>query len=304
MIFTDDFRWYFVLQKIALTKKIQRSKQLLLKIIFTAGTWGSMRVKMFDNYLKTKQIDSTLINDLISFRQAYNYPNAYLLHSSSQTDFKLTSCNYFDYKNDHDEYSDQFIDDYHKNLLFSPSSIDNILGTASVIYWGFQTFNHNYAMNRVKWHLNGRCGSKNLSPYIVAITLKKIIECNDVSEALSKLSALNELGSLSFGSKVISFMYPEKAGVYDKQIHDGLVKTSWAKTAQLIGSIGTVSNKNKITYSNWCAFLSSIAQKINDGISEGKNNWAWTSQSGVSMKWRAVDVERAIFQKFRQSNKQ
>lgn len=195
--------------------------------------------------------------------------------------------------------TDLELDQYHHQLLHSSDPEQNLLGTASVIFWGFYTFKRTYALNKVKWHIEG---IKSKSPSTPELIQEKLIGANsriDVGKAIGEIESLSQLGSIPFASKVIAFMKPESAGIYDNQIHKGLTSCDWFEASKLETRIGTASSRSvQNGYTRWCDFLVRIADTLNTEIDNGQL-WQWTDRSGKNCKWRALDVERALFNYFK-----
>ena len=261
---------------------------------------------MFEEYFDSRQsiIVESLGKKLAHLRNQYDYPKAFLKKSKTKTNIEITPgfwCDPVEYPKE--VKSDIELDSYHRQLLFSESAEDNLLGSSSVIFWGFQTFNQKIALFRVNRHLVGDRGKPGTSPAKIKNVLDSIRKSSSLGEAITKLSPVSQLGRTSFASKLISFMYPEAAGVYDSQICRGLSKFSWAKENNLVFRIDQASVSSpriQDGYMRWCEFLSQVAEKMNDGISSGRD-WSWKDPVAGSQLWRAVDVERALFQFFRKS---
>jgi len=99
---------------------------------------------------------------------------------------------------------------------------------------------------------------------------------------------------------VIAFYDPAHAGVLDNRLEVGLQKSRWARGAPFLGGIGQVRHPGKRNaYRSWCEFLCKIADRLNAGITAGKP-WHWQGTEAAPQKWRAIDVERAIFRSFQQ----
>jgi hypothetical protein len=95
---------------------------------------------------------------------------------------------------------------------------------------------------------------------------------------------------MSFASKLLMFMNPTAAVVYDSVIARYLQAGSF-------GSLGWLANDPKSqnrraqsgVYNNWCAYCIDTANEMNRHGSE------WIDWDGSRQVWRAVDVERAVF---------
>lgn len=263
---------------------------------------------MFTNYFKSigTPISSELAEELRNMRNKYDYPKSYLFKSHNASLVKISS-NYWasQYVGVTNEKSDISVDNYHRNLLKSDSPEDVLLGTSSVIFWGYQTFNKKidveprYALNKVRWHLQGHYDKPATSPILIHQVLQKIKISKSPGDGLAQLSCISQLGQTPFASKVIAFLYPETTGVYDSQIMNGLNRSQWAEVAGLQCQTGNVSSiKVQKGYTKWCNFLTKISSELNHGINNGKE-WFWVDPIEGIQNWRAVDVERAIFHYFK-----
>jgi hypothetical protein len=197
------------------------------------------------------------------------------------------------------EVTDDWLDSYHYNLLRAESASDRLLGLCSVIYWGFYTFGDNYSRERVRRHLRGYDNCPGTTPEVAmqktdAMTLS--LQAGDTGTALAELSDVGQLGRTPFASKVVAFLAPSITGVYDNRIRNGLATERW--TRHINSGIGMTSSSSvQRSYQSWCCYLSLIAGQLNLGISLGKN-WTWSCGESGQKKWRAMDVERALFAKY------
>jgi hypothetical protein len=109
---------------------------------------------------------------------------------------------------------------------------------------------------------------------------------------------LTQLGFTPFASKVIAFMYPERGGVLDNKLAEGLASSTWAQGAPFLNGIGDVRvPRYQRRYAAWCDFLCTVADNINAGIAGGAV-WHWRGGASGPQRWRAIDVERALFAHF------
>jgi len=255
---------------------------------------------MLSSYFTNGEISENIANNFIKHRNEYNYPNVRLRASKKPTKIKISDSLWAETDESKlDKPTDLELDEYHFSLLSSSDPDENLLGTSSVIFWGYYTFKRNYALNKLKWHLDGY--RSKLATSTSTINQKILLIKNEPNNglAMSHLSDISQLGSIPFASKVITFLRPETAGIYDNQIHKGLIGCDWYKKSLLNTRIGAVRYKNvQNGYDRWCSFLSQFATDLNNGITEGQN-WRWHDSSGVISTWRAVDVERALFNYFK-----
>lgn len=259
---------------------------------------------MFSEYINnpSKIINKSLADQLIYLRNKYDYPKSYLVKSNDPTDIfidenfwaKPIVC-------DNGIYSDIELDNYHHRLLHSDVPSENLLGTASVIFWGFQTFSEKLSLIRTMRHIDGYKNKPKSLPSNINSTLHLISKTKNPGTGLGYLSPISQLGQTPFASKVIAFMFPETTGVYDNQIMNGLKRSrsEWAHSAGLVTPVGDVSKPStQHGYTKWCQFLTEVAGAVNAGIADG-NAWHWTDPCGSKNSWRAIDVERALFHYFK-----
>jgi len=186
------------------------------------------------------------------------------------------------------------IDRHHHALLHDENPHKNLAGLASVIYWGFATFGDNYARNRVGWFLNGR---RDKAPVAADAAQRSLcrsridLGARRFDRALSNLGSLGQLGRTPFASKVVAFLDPDRAGVYDNRImlglrdhpalagHKGGPLGIFHRCQDGVGSV--LSPSIGARYQAWCEALQKIATSAN--------------AAAIGAPVRAIDVERAIF---------
>ena len=216
------------------------------------------------------------------------------------------------------------LDSYHRELLQDDSPAKNLAGLASVIYWGYASFgNHHalnkvlcilrehgskscvnfdaaknqvndvrfsdgYARNRVRWFLCGRSkGPVTRDSAKESINdARNAISQRCYGKALGHIGRMGQLGYTPFASKVVAFLAPDDAGVYDKQIKIGLNEHPilldsglFDKCQTGVGSASSTSIQKR--YNQWCDVLQKIAEKTNN------------ERNCRSL--RPLDVERAIY---------
>ncbi len=245
---------------------------------------------------------------LQDFRASYSYPKAYMRIAKKEEagDVQLFEggpmavfC-----RPAESEVTDLCLDRYHQGLLCpkkpeQPGQPDQqtqvVLGLASVIYWGFYTFGHNFAVNRVNWCLQGR------PPHGNPVCQNEAVRCLETAcnhaktghmgQAMSALSGLNQLSRTPFASKVIAFLDPDKAGVYDNRIRNGLHQDPYPLAIRNgVGSVRTVRYQQR--YQAWCEYLQQVAGLLNQQGSR------WSCGANQKKEWRPLDVERALFAAF------
>lgn len=207
--------------------------------------------------------------ELQDFRRLYAYPKAYvrLAAESEEWDMILpTNQKIVFYQPAPHEITDLNLDNNHQNLLLSGKYSDQILGVISVIYWGFYTFSRNYAINRVNWFINGHQNDNNpIQPNDVSFCLNNAqthLENNQIGRSIAAIGSLNQLGRTPFASKVIAFMAPDKAGVYDNRIQNGLNHPPYPQFIR--NGVGAVNlHVIQQRYQAWCDYLQKVANFLN-----------------------------------------
>ncbi|MCI0148045.1 hypothetical protein KNO81_19345 [Paraburkholderia sediminicola] len=190
--------------------------------------------------------------------------------------------------------TDYQLDEYHRELLTASNAIKNLLGSTSVVYWGFYTWSPEIAHIRARRHLMGFRSRLGTSPERIADAFARMDTAASMGEALGALAGFSQLGRTPFASKVCTKRHPERGGVLDTQLFKGLSRSGWAAGAAFL-RLGSVADARcQDAYMAWCAVLSSIASQLNAGIDAGLP-WHWEDTDGSRRRWRAVDVERAIF---------
>lgn len=250
----------------------------------------------------TPHITDDLANELRSCRADYNYPKAFIERTDAQScDIQISENIFASYRTPRqNQVTNNRLDSYHHNLLMSNDPQEQLLGLASVVYWGFYTFGETYARVRVTRLIDGY---GNYPPTTTDVAANRIgnvsrfLDQGDVGSALGSLSGISQLNRTPFASKVVAFLAPSVAGVYDNRIQDGLSEEAWA--SHLNKGVGAVSSPSiKNSYQSWCMFLSLVSSQLNFGISVGRN-WSWSCGENMNQTWRALDVERALFAKYR-----
>ncbi len=187
--------------------------------------------------------------------------------------------------------TDRELDAYHHTLLHHTSEHENLAGLASVIYWGYATFGNNgtYGRNKVTWFMQAR-GNGPASAARCLQEARNAVAQAQYGEALGAVGQMSQLGQTPFASKVIAFLCPDHAGVYDNRIANGLVDHPVLRNQtrpgglfeHCTGGVGRVASPTiRRKYQAWCVALGQIAEHVNGG--------------GRQPRIRALDVERAIF---------
>ncbi len=195
-------------------------------------------------------------------------------------------------------YSSIALDEYHQALLNSSVATELLHGLASAVFWGYASgsdhvLREGRAVGRVRWL---RDGKKNSGPQPTDEIVRHIqdaralLKHGNAGAALVEMMKIKFLG-MSFASKILMFIDPKVAAVYDAIISERL--NSDAQPNELRAMHVPTNGANRILqaqkYAQWCAYCSSRAASLNGR----RIRWAdWDKQE---FEWRAVDVERAFF---------
>ncbi len=196
--------------------------------------------------------------------------------------------------------TDRALDAFHGDLLRSSSPPDVRDGCASAIYWGFITRNEPFArLSATRFY------DRNSALAVVAVICSSASEClaSRWGVALGSLGGLLGLGQMPFASKVITFLDPANAGVYDNRINKFLLDHPGLGGAIMnpvgpapIGASGRMTAPvttpaTRRRYQIWCRRLQQARDALNTHVVPS----SWTCTESVPQQWRAIDVERAIF---------
>lgn len=179
-------------------------------------------------------------------------------------------------------------------LFRSANPADVVLGYLSVIYWGHYLGrsgkpNAPRALSKVHLALGGlsKKGLKDEDTAALIRAAASLLRMRRSELAIRMLMKLPQL-KMAFASKVCSFLDSDCHGVIDRVIARKYRKLGFAFDAQ-----GYVSNgrDNILAYVQYCQFLTRQARSLNSlGTA-----YRWRERAGPSRRWRAVDVERALY---------
>jgi len=196
------------------------------------------------------------------------------------------------------EYSSIELDRYHFELLQSDKKDEIVTGVLSVVFWGFSSgadgkFREDRALARANQLLEGHKKSNTpMSPSEIAqhvLQSRKLLTEENIGEALLTMMKIPFLG-MSFASKVLMFMAPERVCVYDKIIADRLKKDISVDRSLVTNPAGKSRLIDKASaYRAWCQYCLKKSIELNKIGSE------WSDWDGQKHSWRSVDIERAIF---------
>ncbi|HUI21581.1 MAG TPA: hypothetical protein VLZ74_11135 [Methylocella sp.] len=198
------------------------------------------------------------------------------------------------------KYSSVKLDEFHYGLLTHADDETLVHGLLSAVFWGFASgvksrVTSGRALARSEMILRGHSHSRPQNVEQILVQLRKTNEYlrqEKVGDALREARKVKFLG-MSFASKVVMFMNPTRAAVYDSIISDKLRKRHATEFRSLY--VTTAGNSPKLIaqqcerYERWCEWCSNTAQFLN------RSAMKWTDWDGSKHDWRAVDVERAFF---------
>lgn len=255
------------------------------------------------------------INDIRNRRHEYAYIPARLIEVEDGTPFSFNIGERFLlpipgkskevalFKNQMPQASHE-LDAFHNKLLWSDNEIDVLHGLMSVVFWGFASGADNKprierALSRSRQILNGKNGKKGwISPtdrdQIIKIIFetRDLVKAYDIENALLSAMKIKFLG-MSFASKLLAFLDPNKFTVYDDVISKRLMHIPDVNLSNMYVSTNNQSKSHKIKqskiYSLWCHWCYDQAKNLN------ADNILWLDWDGSTHQWRAIDVERAFF---------
>lgn len=185
------------------------------------------------------------------------------------------------------------LDSHQNGLLTSSNDEECVLGYLSTIFWGRYSGKNRrerpgWAQDKVRRALTAI--RKQEFP-LVAHTIRSALaelKAGQYAEALQWLGYLPQLG-IPFASKVCTFLIPEKCGVIDSVMAERYPRFGFSLT-----NSGYVKDTpdNRRLYGNYCAFLQNEAEALNRLGEE----FEWVDRDGIRCPWRAVDIERALYQ--------
>ena len=195
---------------------------------------------------------------------------------------------------------------HHRSLLRSYDDDTAVFGYLSVVYWGHYSGQDKIpraarALGKVRLAKEGTDREKNgrvermrgvadLGLGTVAESIRQaaaLADAGKYGDALKVLSTLAQL-NFAFSSKVCAFLLPEQCGVVDS-----VIAAAHRQFRFEVDSGGYVRNNsaNAANYTSYCAFLSREAQVLNNS----GPTFMWRDTDNVLCKWRAVDIERALY---------
>ncbi len=179
------------------------------------------------------------------------------------------------------------LDKYHRRLLRSSVQQDRADGVLSSIYGGFYATRYGvptgYSRARVSWLVNGKGGGPGNTVAFLSRAIKNAVpalQSKDIQGALDSVLTIRYIG-LSFASKLLMFMAPSQCVVLDRVIATRL------RSSKDVGLRAIrISDSGFVTWCEICRLAAVVANKAGS---------YWTDWDKAKCKWRAVDVERAVF---------
>lgn len=214
--------------------------------------------------------------DFERYRKAYSYPAVGLLEGYVHVDFPSVSA----------------MEVHHQRMLLSHKPEESVAGYLSVIYWGNYSsqdgrINAPFARARVRRVQTGLATKGHTAGHVQSVigTSHRLIVAHQYGHAIWGLhKSLYGVG-LSFASKILAFLAPEHCGVADSQIAERFPKFDF-----MFDRNGVKSRlHNAHSYDDYCHYLINRAAELNR-----EDDNALSSGSSRT-RWRAVDVERALF---------
>lgn len=159
-----------------------------------------------------------------------------------------------------------------------------------MIYWGHISgktgkIKTNYALAKV----HRAKTSRHYSAFVVAQRLsqaKTLIRRRRYGDAVVCLTGIPQLG-FAFASKVCAFISGNECGVIDSVI----VRQHPEFGFQTRNGYVQNTQHNAAAYNQYCKYLQAEAQKLNRCGLRAR----WKDRDGSLHRWRAVDVERALY---------
>ncbi|QXH49834.1 hypothetical protein KSS94_18030 [Pseudomonas fakonensis] len=194
---------------------------------------------------------------------------------------------------------------HHARLLGSDQDEEVLMGYLSTLYWGHYSgtngkHNPGRALAKVGAAVNGYLIQRNGQTYrakgladfghnnaaTVIREAKRLLVAHLYGQAISTLNALPQLG-VAFASKVAAFLAPHTCAVIDS-----VIATKYpVYDFRLRGKYVSNAKSNFECYQHYCLTLIAQAQAQN-ALGQSAH---WRDHDGTLYRWRAVDVERALY---------
>lgn len=194
----------------------------------------------------------------------------------------------------------------HRRLLSAAEDDKVLLGLVSVNYWGYYGSSSverrptpARALARARWVRDGRPNTNGPVPLAAIAAQVRLardrVGAGHFGQALQAINQVPEFGQMSFGSKVLMAMAPERCGVYDSIIFASLQDAGPRWAGYVAHPNQGMNGRKADVYQRWCELLAHRAQTMNaHGVEV--SGWHPSGERDTRRQaWRAVDVERAFF---------
>ncbi len=252
-------------------------------------------------------------DELIAARQAYHYvPACMIVAADSAGDLiwqdlrlvrRLPPHAEWNSPAGRSKYTSIHLDAHHTKLLNGNHDKDLLHGLLSTVFWGYASgtnglFHVERAIAKANALINGRSNS---APQPCADLLqclraaRALLKAGKVQDAILQAMDIKFL-DISFASKVLMFVDPTKAGVYDSKIGERLASDPDTSLQAIAVSTGPSASRTQKAeaYRQWCTYCVEQASGMN------QSGYRWKDWDSSEHAWRAVDIERAFFAQERQ----
>lgn len=212
-----------------------------------------------------------------SRRSRYSYPTVGLKHATGKPVHILFG-------------STVEMDRFHYKNLNSTSSTRVVGAYLSVVYWGHYSgaagiVRAARALSKVKMV---KAHASYAESFGILKSARSQLKRGDIAKAVLLLTGLSQVG-FAFASKLCAFIRPDICGVIDSVIVEAFPEFGFE-----LDAAGYVQNsqKNARQYEIYCRVLQRKAKILNSlGV-----RFRWRDIAGRAWRWRAVDVERAMYE--------
>lgn len=214
----------------------------------------------------------------LSCRKAYRYPAVGLRTPTEGRTFLSVSA----------------MEVHFKRLLRSTNAERVLLGYLSVIYWGHYLGsggkpNPSRAHGKVKL-ARSALKHKGLNAQDVALLIRSAASSLSRGRPILAMKLLMQLPQFgfAFASKACTFLDASRYGVIDKVIARKYPRFQFKLTK---GGYVSSAASNFVAYRRYCKILTQNAARLN----YLGRSYYWQERSGRRLRWRAIDVERALY---------
>lgn len=163
-------------------------------------------------------------------------------------------------------YSSVDLDEFHRALLSSENDEDILHGALSVVFWGFVPgakggVAPKFALARAERAAHGTAKE---TIVLHLRQCRQLLKESRIADAMLETERIKYLG-LSFASKVLTFMDPSRAAVYDIKISESLRGQTDPELRRLFVSTKragseTMRLRQANVYADWCLWCSKKAR--------------------------------------------